>query len=150
LTLITQLASPLELSARLPQLDGGGVPGEIFRTDATGDGTVGDLLPGTKIGGLGGYSGNDLGKAIPFYNVNYSGKLTPAGQTLVVSQLFSADQLLKLGAFYQPLQAVPGHTAQATWLKTMDLHLSWPLKVGEHVRVEPNFAAFNIFNFANF
>jgi len=56
LSLIAQMLSPLSTSARLPQLDGGGVAGEIFRTDATGDGTVGDLLPGTKIGGLGGYS----------------------------------------------------------------------------------------------
>jgi len=39
LFIIAQMASPLELSARLPQLDGG-VAGEIFRTDATGDGTV--------------------------------------------------------------------------------------------------------------
>jgi len=46
LFIIAQMASPLELSARLPQLDGG-VAGEIFRTDATGDGTVGDLVPGT-------------------------------------------------------------------------------------------------------
>jgi hypothetical protein len=68
LAMIAQMASPLELSARLPQLNGGGVAGEIFRTDATGDGTVGDLLPGTSVGGLGGYSGNNLGKAISVYN----------------------------------------------------------------------------------
>ncbi|MFY9560319.1 MAG: carboxypeptidase regulatory-like domain-containing protein [Terriglobales bacterium] len=159
LSIITQLASPLELSARLPQLDGGGVAGEIFRTDATGDGTVGDLLPGTKVGGLGGYSSNDLNKAIGVYNTNYAGRLTSAGAQLVVSKLFTSDQLSKLGALYpfvcagpsQPnCQALPGHNAQATWLKTIDLRLSWPFRVGERVRLEPNVAAFNVFNFANF
>ncbi len=155
LAIITQLASPLELSARLPQLDGGGVAGEIFRTDATGDGTVGDLLPGTKVGGLGGYSGNDLGKVIGFYNNNYAGKLTQAGGALVnpngtTPALFTSDQLSKLGALYPFIQPVPGHSAQATWLKTIDLRLSWPFRVGERVRLEPNVAAFNVFNFANF
>jgi hypothetical protein len=150
LTIIAQLASPLELSARLPQLNGGGVAGEIFRTDATGDGTVGDLLPGTKVGGLGGYSGSDLGKAIATYNTNYAGRLTSAGQQLVISQLFTSDQLSKLGALYPFLQPVPGHNAQATWLKTVDIRLSWPFRLGERVRLEPNVAAFNVFNFANF
>jgi carboxypeptidase family protein len=164
LSIITQLASPLELSARLPQLDGGGVAGEIFRTDATGDGTVGDLLPGTKVGGLGGYSGSDLGKAIAFYNNNYAGRLTSAGAALdnpngTTPALFTSDQLSKLGALYpfvcagpsQPgCPAVPGHVAQATWLKTIDMRLRWPFHVGERVRIEPNVAAFNVFNFANF
>jgi hypothetical protein len=155
LSIITQLASPLELSARLPQLDGGGVAGEIFRTDATGDGTVGDLLPGTTVGGLGGYSGNDLGKAIGFYNVNYAGKLNAASAALVnpngtTPALFTPDQLSKLGALYPLLQPLPGHAAQSTWLKTIDLRLSWPFRVGERFRLEPNVAAFNVFNFANF
>ncbi|MBI3646079.1 MAG: carboxypeptidase regulatory-like domain-containing protein [Acidobacteriales bacterium] len=150
LAIIAQLASPLELSARLPQLNGGGVAGEIFRTDATGDGTVGDLLPGTKVGGLGGYSGNDLGKAIAVYNTNYAGRLTSAGQQLVLSQLFTSDQLSKLGALFPFLQPVPGHSAQATWLKAVDIRLSWPFRLGERVRLEPHVAAFNVFNFANF
>jgi len=155
LSIIAQFASPLELSARLPQLDGGGVAGEIFRTDATGDGTVGDLVPGTKVGGLGGYSGNDLTKVIGFYNNNYAGRLTPAGQALISSNgttpaLFTSDQLSKLGALYPFIQPVPGNTAQAKWLRTVDLRLSWPFHVGERVRLEPNVAAFNVFNFANF
>jgi hypothetical protein len=155
LSILAQFASPLELSARLPQLDGGGVAGEIFRTDATGDGTVGDLVPGTKVGGLGGYSGNDLAKVIGFYNNNYAGRLTSAGQALTslngtIPALFTSDQLSKLGAVYPFLQPVPGDAAQAKWLRTVDLRLSWPFHVGERVRLEPNIAAFNIFNFANF
>ncbi len=155
LTILTQLASPLELSARLPQLNGGGVAGEIFRTDATGDGTVGDLLLGTKVGGLGGYSGSSLGKAIAVYNTTYAGRLTSAGAALVIPNgttpaLMTSDQLSKLGALYPFLQPVPGHNAQATWLKTIDVRLSWPFRVGERVRLEPNVSAFNVFNFANF
>ncbi len=155
LSIITQLASPLELSARLPQLNGGGVAGEIFRTDATGDGTVGDLLPGTGVGGLGGYSGSDLSKAISIYNTSYAGRFTQAGAALVSQNgttppLFSSDQVSKLGGVYPFVRQVPGNSAQATWLKTIDLRLSWPLRVGERVRVEPNVAAFNVFNFANF
>lgn len=155
LSVIAQFASPLELSARLPQLDGGGVAGEIFRTDATGDGTVGDLVPGTGVGGLGGYSGNDLGKVIGFYNNNYAGHPTQAGNALITSNgttsaLLTSDQLSKLGALYPLIQPVPGDTAQAKWLRTVDLRLSWPFHVGERVRVEPNVAAFNVFNFANF
>src|ERR1019366_5042736 len=44
LSMIAHLASPLPLSLYLPQQDGGGVAGEIFRSDVSGDGTVGDLL----------------------------------------------------------------------------------------------------------
>jgi len=150
LSLIAQMLSPLSLSARLPQLDGGGQPGEIFRTDATGDGTVGDLLPGTSIGGAGGYSGSSLRDAVNFYNTTYAGKLTPAGQKLVSSNLFTASQLSALGALYPALQPFPANAATEPWLKTVDLRLSWPVKVGERVSIEPTVAAFNVFNFANY
>lgn len=150
LTMIAQLLSPLPITAYLPQKTGGGVPGEIFRTDYTGDGTVGDLLLGTKVGGLGGYSGNDLSTAIEFFNSNYAGKLTSAGQDLAAANLFTSQQLSTLGAVTPLLQPVPGHAAQASWLKTIDLRLSWPFRLGERVRLEPNVSAFNIFNFANF
>ena len=150
LTVITQFQSPLELSARLPQANGGGVAGEIFRTDATGDGTVGDLVPGTGVGGLGGYSGSDLSRVVANYNSNYAGRLTLAGQQLIAAQLFTSDQLSRLNALYPFLQAVPGQYAKPTWLKTMDVRFTWPFRVGEHVRIEPNVAAFNVLNFANF
>lgn len=158
LSMIAHLASPLPLSAYIPQQDGGGVAGEIFRSDVTGDGTVGDLLPGTFIGNTGKYSTGNLTKAIAFYDTNVAGKLTPAGAALANAGLFSGQQLVLLGA-YAPLiqggqsgqgQALPGHFAEATWLKTMDLRLSRPFQVGERVKVEPNVAIFNVFNWANF
>jgi len=149
LAMIAHLASPLPLSVYIPQQDGGGVPGEIFRSDLTGDGTVGDLLP-SFIGSTGKYSTSKLTKSIAFYNGTYAGKLTPAGTALANSRLFTGQQLVALGAYAPVIQSLPGHSAEATWLKTIDLRLSWPFRVGERVKLEPNVAVFNAFNFANF
>jgi hypothetical protein len=150
LSMIAHLASPLPLSAYIPQQDGGGVAGEIFRSDLTGDGTVGDLLTGTFLGSTGKYSTGNVQKAIEYYNTNLAGKLTPAGAALVGSGLFRIDQLQQLGAYAPGIQVPPGHFAEATWLKTMDLRLSRPFQVGERVKLEPNFSVFNLFNWANF
>jgi hypothetical protein len=150
LSMIMHLGSPLPLSAYIPQEDGGGVAGEIFRSDITGDGTVGDLLPATVLGSTGKYGHTNLTKAISFYNSNYAGKLTPAGQSLVSSNLFSGQQLIALGAYSPLVQGLPANAASATWLKTMDLRLSWPQHIGEHTIVEPVFSVFNVFNWANF
>jgi hypothetical protein len=127
------------------------VAGEIFRSDLTGDGTVGDLLPQTFIGSTGKYSTSNLTQVIKHYNTTYAGQLTPAGNALVASGLFSQAQLQQsLGAFAPAIQGLPGHYAQATWMKTIDLRLSWPFRVGERVKLEPNVSVFNAFNFANF
>jgi hypothetical protein len=151
LAMIAHLASPLPLSVRVPQQDGSGVAGEIFRSDLTGDGTVGDLLPQTFIGSTGKYSTSNLTQVIKHYNTTYAGQLTPAGNALVASGLFSQAQLQQsLGAFAPAIQGLPGHYAQATWMKTIDLRLSWPFRVGERVKLEPNVSVFNAFNFANF
>jgi hypothetical protein len=67
--------------------------------------------------------------------------------------------MLALGAYaplisscYPPTPScgLPGRAAQATWLKTIDLRLSWPFSLGERIKIEPTFAAFNVFNLANF
>jgi len=150
LSMIAHLASPLPLSVRVPQQDGGGVAGEIFRSDLTGDGTVGDLLPQTSIGSTGKYSTSKLTQVIQHYNTTYAGHLTPAGNDLLSSGLFRSDQLGALGAFAPPIQGLPGHYAEATWLKTIDLRLSRPFQVGERVMVAPSVSVFNVFNFANF
>ncbi len=151
LSMIAHLASPLPLSAYVPQQDGGGVAGEIFRSDITGDGTVGDLLPGTFIGSTGKYSTTNVTRAIAYYNSNAAGKLTPAGAALVNSGLFRANQLQQLGAYAPLIQGIPSdHYAEAPWLKTMDLRLSRPFQVSERVKLEPNVSIFNVFNWANF
>jgi len=150
LSMIAHLASPLPLSAYVPQQDGGGVAGEIFRSDISGDGTVGDLLPETYIGSTGKYSTSNLTKAIAFYNTHFGGKLTPAGAALANSGLFTGTQLVLLDAYSPVIQGLPDHSAEATWLKTIDLRLSWPFRLGERVKLEPNASFFNVFNFANF
>ena len=157
LAMIAQLASPLPLSVRIPQLDGGGVAGEIFRSDHTGDGTVGDLLPFSAVGGgSGARTASDLHNAIKFFNSLYAGLPTPAGGALYTRTLFNpetlmtAQQALRLGAVSPFLQDLPASPAQSTWLKTVDLRLSYPIRVGERVRVEPTASVFNVFNFANF
>jgi len=150
LSMIAHLASPLPSSVTIPQADGGGVAGEIFRSDITGDGTVGDLLPKTSIGSTGKYSTANLNDAIASYNSTFAGKLTPAGQVLVNSSLFTGQQLVELGAYSPLIQSLPGHYADATWLKTMDLRLVWPFQVGERLKIEPAFSVFNVFNWANF
>jgi Carboxypeptidase regulatory-like domain len=149
LSMIANLASPLPLSAYIPQQDGGGVAGEIFRSDLSGDGTVGDLLPG-YIGTTGRYSTSKVTKSIAYYNSSFAGKLTPAGSVLVNTGLFTGQQLVALGAYSPLIQPPPGHFAEATWLKTVDLRLNWPFHVGERAVLEPTISLFNVFNFANF
>ncbi len=159
ISMIMLLGSPLPLSVSIPQLNGGGVPGEIFRSDVSGDGTVGDLLNGTFIGSTGKYSPTKVNNAIAYYNLNQAGNLTPAGNTLLAANLFGYTQLKTLGAVApyisscsppSPACGLPGHWASATWLKTIDLRISWPFAVGEHAKIEPNFAVFNVFNLANY
>jgi len=149
-SMIAQLASPLPLTFLIPQQDGGGVAGEIFHSDITGDGTVGDRLPAAPLGNTGRYSTTNVTKAIAYYDTNFADKLTPAGSALVNSNLFSASQLVALGAVSPFIQPPPGHFAEAPWLKTMDLRISRPFQVSERFRLEPNFSVFNIFNWANF
>jgi hypothetical protein len=147
LTMIAQFASPLPLSLYLPQQDGGGVAGEIFRTDATGDGTIGDLLI-THLGTPGRYTTGNVSKVITEYNNALAGKLTPAGVTLVSAGLFSGPQLGALGAVMPTIQNNVGATP--TWLKTIDLRFSWPLHIGDRFVLEPHANVFNVLNLANF
>lgn len=149
LTVIAQLASPLPLTLYLPQQDGGGVAGEIFRTDFTADGTVGDRLPGTNLGTAGRYTEANVNNAIKNYNLNFAGKLTSAGQDLSNAGLFSAQQLVTLGAVMPTIQPL-NENATPTWLKTIDLRFSWPIHIGERFVLEPHASAFNVLNLANF
>jgi hypothetical protein len=155
LSLIGQLASPLPLTVYAPQLDGGGVAGEIYRTDFTGDGTIGDLVPFSHIGGAGARKASDLSTLIAYYNANVSGKLTSQAQALIFPNgstpaLMSLSQLDQLHATIPLLQPLPAHPAQATWFKTLDVRLSWAVHVKERFTIEPSVAAFNVLNLANF
>ena len=136
-------------------------PGEIFRSDTTGDGSFGgvslngngsgDILPGYNIGAYGlTYSSGALNTIIQNYNGAFAGKLTPAGSALVTTGLFSSTQLTALGATVPTLQLAPPNQFTPRLFKNLDLRFSWPVRFKDRFTVEPQVAAFNIFNFANY
>jgi hypothetical protein len=145
-------ASPLTLT--LPQA---GTPGEIFRTDVTGDGTVGDVAPGSQVGSFGrSIKASDLNKFINSYNSTSAGQLTPAGQALVAAGLFTQAQLVALGGVTPTLALAPKGNVGVSPIFTTDIHVSWELKINkvlhslpERVVLEPQVALFNLFNYQN-
>ena len=161
--------SPLASNVTLPVT---GAPGGIFQTDITGDGTgdgalannrgIGDLLPGTNVGGFGrsfGVSG--LNQAINHFNTTMVGQPTPAGQALISNNLFTLSQLQALGGViggttpggglaYGPLQPAPAGAIGQAWLRTFDLSMNWSYKIKERVQIRPGVSFFNVFNFSNF
>ncbi len=69
-----------------------GATAQIFQTDVTGDGTVADLVPGTRPGAyMHDYKANTLQSLITNYNSRYANTLTPAGQALVNAGLFTSN-----------------------------------------------------------
>jgi hypothetical protein len=160
--------SPLASALAVPTTGIG--PGEIFRTDFTGDGTSGDPLPGTKQGEfMRGISPSGLTGVINNYNTVTADQLTPAGQLLVSQGLFTAAQLgagnqlcvnnpggVSAGAacaVAPSLSTPPTGEVGLTWLKTFDMSLTWvgTVHVKEHdLSIEPSASVFNLFNFANF
>jgi hypothetical protein len=146
-------AAPLTLT--LPQ---SGNPGEIFLSDVTGDGTVGDVVPGSNVGAFGrGIKASDLNKFINSYNSTSAGKLTPAGQALVAAGLFTQTQLISLGAVAPTLSLAPPGEVGVAPVFTFDAHISWEIKLSkllhalpERVILEPQIALFNVFNYHNY
>jgi hypothetical protein len=160
LGMIAHFGSPLPQTLFLPASDGLG--GEIFRTDVTGDGSFGgqsqngasaygDILPGTNIGSFGrATKANGLNNIIQTYNSNFGNRPTPAGQALVSAGLLSQSQLVQLGADAPAITPAPADNPSLAWLKTFDLTLSRPVKIGDRFVLEPSVSAFNVLNFANF
>jgi hypothetical protein len=153
--------SPLADNVTLPV---SGLPGGIFQTDLTGDGTgdgatannrgVGDLLPGTNVGDFGRKFGvNGLNQLISKFNTTMVGQATPAGQVLIDNGLFTLSQLQSLGGVIgggTPLPVAPAGAIGQTWLKTFDLTLNWHYKIKDRVQLQPGISFFNVFNFSNF
>jgi len=159
ISFIGHFDSPLPLTLYIPNQGG---PGNIFRTDITGDGYFGgqsgtgnigfgDVLPGTNIGSFGrSVTASSLGAAIASYNRNFAGTLTPAGQALVTAGLMTQAQLQALGGVMPNIQAPPPGNVGLGWLRTFDATYSYPIKIKERFTIEPSISAFNMFNFANF
>jgi len=149
LGVIGHFYSPLASSIVVPNFGNG--PGEIFRSDFTGDGTYQDPVPGTHFGQFDrGINAAGLASLINNYNQNVANQATPAGQAVIASGVMSLADLQSLGLVAPSLAPpVPGQ-ADFTWLKTMDLNLGWRFTVHERFTIEPSVAAFNVFNFGNF
>ena len=168
-SLIGHFDSPLPSNVTLPV---SGLPGGIFQTDITGDGTgggdpvsnggVGDLLPGTNVGGFGRSFGvNGLNQKITTFNQSLVGQPTPAGAVLITNGLMTLADLQALGgviggstpapaATFGPLALAPPNAVGQGWLKTFDLGISWAYKFKERIELRPGVTLFNVFNFANF
>ena len=134
--------------------------GAIFVSDVTGDGTdgslissggIGDVLPGTNVGAFGRRTkASDINTAISYYDTNFAGRQTPAGQALINAGLFNLSELQAIGAVMPQLNPASSDQPGMAWLKDFDLNLSWSYKVGERVELRPGVSFFNVFNIANF
>jgi hypothetical protein len=157
--------SPLSSALIVPNTNIG--PGEIFRTDFTGDGTVQDPMPGTGVGSFDrGINGSNINRKLAAYNNTTALQLTPAGQVLVQNGLFTAEQLgvgdtlcydnpqklpmHSLCAIAPPVPLAPRGQVNLAWMRALDLRVSWRYRATERVSIEPSAGFYNLFNFANF
>ena len=168
LSAIGHFYSPLAQSLQLPELTNGG---EIFATDWLGAGlgasAAPEPVPGTKIGQF--QRGTNIGNlqsVLNDYNHTYANNFTPAGACLLANNVpagnhftcpglisgpavMTQGDLSALGWVMPTLGSVAPGAVGIPWLKSLDLKASWPIKIKEHVTVEPSASIFNVFNFAN-
>jgi hypothetical protein len=160
---IGHLDSPLPRTLFLPRVGAG----DIFISDVTGDGTTGDVVPGSNVGSFGrSMKPSNLGAFINGYLSKSAGQLTPAGQVLVARGLLTQQDLTSLGGT-TPVACPAGSTGNLAnglpcintppagniglgWLKSIDLRLAWTYKIKERVAFQPAVTFYNAFNFANF
>ena len=133
---------------------GAGTTAQIFQTDVTGDGLIGDLIPGTNPGSYQRkYNGKNINKLISQYNATGAGQLTPAGRALVNAGVFTAPQLQSLGGVTPTLQAAPANPIENQSYRTVDVNFSYPIslnRIRQGLSIEPAVAIYNVGNFGNF
>lgn len=164
LSAIGHLDSPLPLTMFLPQEFQGG---DIFISDVTGDGTVGDIVPGSNVGSFGrSVKPGRLNQFVNKYLGTYAAQLTPAGQALVNAGVMTQQDLVTLGGTTPincPLgqqgflsngipciNTPPRGNAGLGWLKSVDVHFGWTYRIKERVSLQPSVAVYNVLNLANF
>jgi hypothetical protein len=131
-----------------------GATGQIFQTDVDGDGSTGDLVPGTLPGSYEHQiKGANLNTLINNYNASSAGQATPAGNALIAAGLFTAQQLRALGGVQQPIAAAPSNPLNNAALRTFDFSANYPIRFNrfhEGLSLVPGIAMYNIFNMSNF
>ena len=146
-------AAPTDLNLDIGGTSGSAVGG-VFQSDVTGDGTIGDLVPGTNPGYyMHEYKGNSLNKLINQYNATQAGQLTPAGNALVAAKLFTPQQLLALQATQQPIEPAQPQAPENAFYRNLDVSISYPVRLSrlrEGMALVPGIAFYNVGNFSNF
>ena len=131
-----------------------GETAQIFQTDVDGDGTSGDLVPGTIPGSYEHQiKGANLNTLINNYNASSAGQPTPAGNALIAAGLFTPQQLSALGGVQQPIASAPTNPLNNAALRTFDLNANYPIRFNrwhEGLSLVPGIAVYNIFNMSNF
>jgi hypothetical protein len=148
LGLIAHFYSPLSSAIVSPNF---GDVGEIYRTDFTGDGTVGDPLPGTHFGQFDrGTNASNLNALISKYNTSQANQATPAGNVLVQNGLMSIGDLQALGGVSPTIDPAPAGQVNYSWLRALDFRLAWRHTFKDRFTIEPSVGFFNLPNFSNF
>ena len=132
----------------------GGVPGEIFRSDVTGDGSTGDIAPGLPGGAyMHQIKGASLNRYITSYNATTAGQPTPAGQALISNGLLNLNQLQALGGVQQQIAQAPTNPLPNSAFRALDASVSYPIrltKFREGLSLEPGVSMYNVANLSNF
>jgi hypothetical protein len=148
LGLIAHFYSPLSSGIIAPNF---GNPGEIFRTDFTGDGSTGDPLPRTHLGQFDrNTNAHSLNSLISNYNTSQGNQATPAGNVLIQNGLMTLQDLQRLGAVSPLIDPAPSNQVDFTWLRALDLRLAWRHTFHDRFTIEPSVGFYNLPNFTNF
>lgn len=152
LSLIVHADSPLPQNLEVsPGAQREATTGEIFQTDFNGDGTTGDILPGTNIGSFGrSVTPGNINRYIDAYNTKYAGQLTPAGQALVTAGVLTASELQQLGAVAPQVADAPAGQVGMGGLFTADLGVTYIAKIRESLTLQPSITFYNVTNSQNF
>ena len=129
--------------------------GNIFTTDLTGDGTTGDLAPGTLPGSyMHSVKSDSLTSYITGFNGTYAGKPTPAGQAVINSGLMNLSQLTALRGVIQPIAQLPYNRSNNNpMFRSVDVNFSYPIRFNrfhEGMSLTPKVAFYNVANLSNF